>query len=209
MAAPTAAEPQSASIEGEHFWPDVVAFIDLSPVQQVSTGAARCTALAICDASGKPARIFRQGETASFFYEFQALADLAVPIGGLTLRNDRGAVVHGKNSLQHDSIVPSFVPSGTRLRFRQDVSLELCPGEYTLEVGLASLGHDDFQHRHELPYEELNARTARLCHLPHAAHFAITLAGEHRSTLLHHGIANLPGDCRLMVLNPERSTSEP
>ena len=36
---------------------------------------------------------FQQGETVSFFYEFELLEDIEVPIGGVLIQNDKGVIV--------------------------------------------------------------------------------------------------------------------
>ena len=89
-------EPTSADAD---FWPSPEAFLDISGVAQVSNGWARCTGVALCNSHGQPCRVFQQGETASFFYEFELLRDIEVPIGGLVIQNDKGVIVHGKNKI--------------------------------------------------------------------------------------------------------------
>jgi lipopolysaccharide transport system ATP-binding protein len=181
------------------FWPAPGAFVDLSDVTQVSNDWARCTALALCDETGRPAGSFEQGSTASFFTEYELLRDIEVPITGVLIQNDKGIIIHGKNSLQHDTEVPIGLPAGSRVRFRQDIALEIAPGEYTFEVGLVTLPGGDYQQRHTLSHVDLHHRTLRLCHLPTAGHFAVTFNLRHGKThLIHYGAANLPGNCRFV-----------
>ena len=119
------------------------AFLDLAGVAQLTNGEARCTALALCDDAGRPRRVFEQGETASFLYEFELLADVEVPTVGVELVSDKGIIVHGKSTIEHGSAVPRNVSRGRRLRVRQDIALELAIGEYTFNLGLGALsGHD-------------------------------------------------------------------
>ena len=69
---PRPVESAAADADGESgAWPAPEAFLDLAGVAQVTNGEARCTALALCDGAGRPRRVFEQGETASFFYEFE------------------------------------------------------------------------------------------------------------------------------------------
>lgn len=185
------------------FWPPADACVDITGVPQVSIGWARCTAIAICDIRGNACFSFQQGETASFFYEFELLHDIEVPIGGVVLQNQKGINVHGKSTLEYGSDVPHMVKQGSRIRFRQDIALELEIGEYTVgEIGMATVTRNDFQNRGRYPHEELAKKQLRLCHLslPHLIAVLFRRTGE-PVQLLHHGIANLPGACTVVVVN--------
>ena len=89
----------------------------------------------------------KQGQTASFFFEFELLKDIEVPIGGLEILNDRGTIVHGKNTLEYGVSVPSRVLKGSRLRFRQNIDLEIAIGEYTFTIGLATINFNNYKNR--------------------------------------------------------------
>ena len=184
------------------FWPSSEAFFDLSHISQVTNTNewARCTGVALCNSKGQPCHVFQQGETASFFYEFEIFHNIEIPIGGLVIHSDKGILVHGKSTLEHDSDVPHVVPKGSQLRFRQDISLEIAIGEYTFEPGLATMSYADYQKRSDLPYVELDTMIMRLCHLPAAGHFVITPPQNHFPIQLsHHGVANLSGKCTVTV----------
>lgn len=188
------------------FWPPTEAFLDISQVAQISNGWARCTRVAVCDQDGVPSQVFEQGERCSFFYEFEIQHDIEVPIGNVTITNDKGVIVHGKSSMEYGANVPSAVVKGSHLRFRQDISLELAVGEYTFLVGLATINLEDYQRRESYSHPDLHTRVIRLCHLPAIGRLSLIFR-RHGSPvqLLHHGIANLPGDCRAF-LKPDIST---
>jgi lipopolysaccharide transport system ATP-binding protein len=183
-------------------WPSSHAFLDLSNVSQVSNGWARCIGVAACNREGQPCRSFRQGETISIFYEFEMLRDTEVPIGGTVIQNDKGVLVHGKNTLQYDSTVPAEVSEGSSVRFRQDITLDIAVGEYTFEVGLATIGHDDYMHRAAFSSAELRNKIIRLCHLPAVGTFAVLPRKDASIKPPHHGIADLPGECLVSVRPP-------
>ncbi len=183
-------------------WPRAEALLDISGVSQVSNGSARCTAVALCNVDGGACRTFSQGEIAVFFYEFELLRDVDVPIGGVVLHNDKGLNVHGKNTLQYGSDVPRRVPRGQRLRFRQEIALELAVGEYTFELGLAALSREDYERQALYSHDELRAKIIRLCLLPAVASVAIVFPRTRQ--LLHHGIANLRGTCAVSVSAPDQ-----
>jgi lipopolysaccharide transport system ATP-binding protein len=188
-------EPGFDVKEEDFFWPKPEAFLDISAIPQISNGWARCTGIALCDKDGKPCKVFQPGETASFFYEFELDQSIETPIGGIVIQNDKGVIVHGKHSLQYNSKVPPHVNKGARLRFRQDINLCIAVGEYTFEVGLAMIGENDYLCRLQFSYDELRSRIFRLCHLPNVSIFAIALSSVCQP--LHHGLADLPGHCRL------------
>lgn len=197
------AEPPEA-----HFWPPPEALLPLSGISQISNGWARCTGGALCNAQGQPCHVFQQGETASFFFEFEILHDLEVPTAGVELQNERGIIVHGKSTLEYGSDIPTRVPRGSRLRFRQDISLEIAVGEYTFNVGLGSVSLPDFQNRGKMLHSDLDAKLARLCLLTHVGIFAVGFRRQGNPVqLLHHGVANLPGECRLTIEPPLGKTS--
>ncbi len=186
-----------------HFWPQADAFTDISNVVQVSNGWARCTAVALCNSQGQACRVFQQGERASFYFEFELLQDIEVPIGGVVIQSDKGVLAHGKSTLEYGSEVPNWVMQGSRLRFRQDVSLEIAIGEYTVEVGLSTIGRDDYESREMYSHEELSTKHIRLCHLPNVVQFAVVFRQQGKPVqLLHHGLANLPGESHVSVESP-------
>src|SRR6185369_17148109 len=192
----------------DSFWPESAAFLNLSKSSVVSTGLANCTALAICDEAGQPSNVFRQGDTASFFYEFELHTAIQVPIGGLVIRNDRDVLVHGKSTLEYGSEVPKNIRSGERIRFRQEICLNIAPGSYTFNIGLSKISEADYLMSAFMDYPTLNAKTERLCHLIDAGSFAIY--GPPSGTavrFLHHGVCDLPGRCEVAVKKEKQDAS--
>ena len=185
-------------------WPPAEAFLDISGVAQASTGWARCTGVALCDEEGRPSQTFAQGRTATFFYEFELLRDMEVPIGGMNIYNSRAVLVHGRNTLQYDCQVPLSVARGERIRFRHDVRLGLGPDEYTLEVGLATIGREPFERRDLYSEEILHSHIVRVCHLATAARFTVVLARDdaRARTTRYYGVTELPGDCQVATVRP-------
>lgn len=182
-------------------WPVCEPQFALETSAQVATGAAKCMRVAITDTAGVPTTSFEQGQIAVFWYEFEVRQDLAVPLGGLTIHNERGVIVHGKGSLEHGSSAPHRVPAGSTLRFRQSVQLEIALGEYTFEVGLASMPNAIFEARNRMSIEELYSSVIRLCHVPNIGVVRVGPRSKfHGVQLLHHGLANLPGNCHIDVV---------
>jgi lipopolysaccharide transport system ATP-binding protein len=188
-------------------WPSAEAFYNISAIAQISNDWVRCTGVALCDSYGQPARAFRQGEVAHFYYEYEILKDIEIPIGGISLQNEKGIIVHGKNTLQYGSPVPTRVTRGGRLRFHQEICLEIAIGNYTVEVGLAALSKHDYDRCGTFSHADLDTKIVRLCHLAPAGECAVIFRDQWEQVqLLHHGIANLRGQCAVYFI-PAPSSS--
>lgn len=181
-------------------WPQQHAFLDISHLAQISNGAARCTALAICNTQNEPCRKFQQGETARFYCEFILNQDIEVPFGGLVIQNDKGLIIYGKHSLQYQRPLPCFVRKGSCLRFRHDVKMDLECNEYVLEVGLAALSKKDYACQDRFLQVELDHFSVRLCEIPKAAVFSVCPRSRQ---LLFYGLVHLLGDSELMVVEKQ------
>jgi lipopolysaccharide transport system ATP-binding protein len=198
-ARPGATSRERTSYEGAP-WPPPETFLDISHVPQISNGWARCTAVALCDGDNTARGAFEQGETAHFYFEFELLHDIEVPIAGIVLQNERGMLAHGKGTLEYGTEVPAAVGSGARVRIAQTVRLDLGVGEYTFEVGLAALSEPDYRQAALLNHADLSPRILRLCHVPGAGRFTIGFRRAGRPVqLLHHGVADLPGGSTVSV----------
>ena len=185
----------------DFFWPATDAFLNISKLKQASQGLARCTALALCNASGQACFAFEQGEQASFFYEFELYCDIEAPSGGVEISDQRGVIVHGKSSLEHGADVPTMLKSGHRIRFRQDIDLRLAVGEYTFSIGFGWLRTQDLARRNALRHEQLDRCLIRLCLVPKAGFFAVGYRRHWQGAqLTHHGLTDLPGDFAITAL---------
>jgi len=181
-------------------WPEVDAFLDISQVSQISNGWAHCTAVSICDEQNRLCLHFEPGQTATFFYEFELQYDIEVPLGHVIIQNTQGVFVHGKSNLQYGTDVPWVVHQGSRLRFRQKITLALDATEYTFQVGLFTINGQDYQHRGHYPFSELSDKITRICEIPQVGSFIV--GRRHKNEIpTHFGVANLPGSCEVVVVN--------
>jgi lipopolysaccharide transport system ATP-binding protein len=185
-------------------WPEPHAMLNITGVEQTTNGDVHCTAIALCDESNRPAIAFEQGQAALFYFEFETKLDIEVPIGGAEIINDKGTIIHGKNSLQYGSTAPTKVPKGSRVRFMQRIKLEIAPGEYTFNIGFSAMRKSDYELSSLLPNPELDARIRPLVVLPQPASFVvIPRTRGHPVQLMHFGAANLPGSCTIAMIPPE------
>lgn len=202
-ALPTAAVDQAEAPAGGGFWPDSRSFIDLSSHRPISNGWAQCTGLALCNSRGQPQRTFEQGETAFFYSEFEALRDLETPIGGVLIRSENNVIVHGKNSLQYDVAPPPRLACGERVRFVHQFELQMAWGEYTFDIGFATISRANFSHRASFGQHELDELLTRLVHIASAGVFSVVpRARGEPIKLMHYGLANLPGSCSISTVAP-------
>lgn len=77
----------------------------------------------------------------------------------------KGFVVHGKDTLQLKTEVPTSVREGMFIRFRQEIFLDIGLGDYTFNVGFGTISQEDYAHRSLYPHVELGAKLIRVCNL--------------------------------------------
>ncbi|MCE0723363.1 ABC transporter ATP-binding protein [Legionella resiliens] len=187
---------QEAHSNKTDIWDDNSIFMDASQLKQVTNHMAKCTRYVLCDKLGNPCTRFSQGDVAVFYYEFLLLQAIAIPLGGIVIRNDKGIIVHGKGSLEHNVDVSSeHFKAGTLIRCKQMITLKLQPGEYSFELGFASIDSKSYKDKSFLKHEELFSQIIRICHLPDAGVLSVRMRTGERSgpPLTHHGIVDLPG----------------
>ena len=170
------------------------AYYDISACPQVTDGSARCVSVALTDSQGHAKRVFSQGETAIFHYEFDVFDSTGTPVAGMTIANERGIIVHGKNSLQFDHD-PEFPDRPCRrIAVRQSIDLCLAVGDYTFEVGLAAVDASIWRNRTHIPYDFETAAVRRMCHLAKVGEFSVKMGMRNGVPFLsHHGVADLAG----------------
>lgn len=186
--------------------PPRAAFLDLADKVQIGNGKAHCVGIALCNEAGQPCNTFAQGELAVFFYEFELDQPLGIPICGVILKNERGVIVHGKNSWQYENDVPPSRGRGSRVLCRQEIKLDVGPGEYIFEIGLASIAPELWARRQNISHDEMSIRHMRHCHIADAGSFSVGLAKKHGVTVLaHHGVAGLSGQMLIAIESEDSS----
>lgn len=161
-----------------------------------SDGLARCVGIALCNADGRPARLFEQGETAYFYGEFELRQAAGAVACGVEFRDATHRTIHGKNSFQTEQTALR-VDAGTRVRLRYRVTLDVGPGEYWFSVGVAASSVDDYLAYREGRLGHRQFTTEEWCRLTDVGSFDIRLrdSGE----LAYHGMVNLPAACDVSV----------
>jgi lipopolysaccharide transport system ATP-binding protein len=138
---------------------------------------------------------------ARFYFEFQLLQDIAVPIGGVVVTNRLNVNVHGKNSLQYWVKAPPVARKGALVRFRQTMELLLAPGEYVFMVGLSTMGAADYARLPDMDSSEIIAKQRSILRVARAGSFWVRSPASGPG-LPFYGCADLKGDSVLSVLQP-------
>jgi lipopolysaccharide transport system ATP-binding protein len=141
------------------------------------------------------------GDVANFYYEFEVLEDIDVPVGGVVITNAMNINVHGKNSAQDLLQAPAKVPQGAYVRFRQKIRLSLSPGQYTFSVGFSTISATDYTNFRFTPYAQFNEKAQVLLIAQQVGSFQIILRTTEQD-LPFHGIADLPGSFQVMLVRP-------
>jgi ABC-type polysaccharide/polyol phosphate transport system ATPase subunit len=193
-------EKPASGLESLPDWPKPEAFLDLSRAVVIGEeDIARCTGIALCNERGQPCSTFQIGEEANFYFEFEILRDIQVPIGGVVITNRMNINVHGKNSLQINLPAPTGVRKGSRVRFRQRMEMSITPGEYTFAVGFATMSPEVYARIEEMDYRQLEPQLKTIMRVRQAGIFSVTFRTSGLS-LPFYGYADLKGDFALAVL---------
>ena len=189
----------SASFGSIADWPEEGsgAFLDMSHAVPIGEqDVVICKQLAICDTNGRPCTSFAIGSTAVFYSEYELHKDIDTPIGGIALINKYNAIVHAKNSLYYAVPAPSRVSAGSRIRFRQEIKLDIAPEEYTFVGLFGAIPSEYYSIASELDHTELTSRLQGLLRVKNSGRLTIFA----RRILPFYGYADLPGNCAMSVI---------
>lgn len=197
-----------ATVPEEFHWPDDESIFQPPGGPPPNGSNGRLTRLAICNSSGEPATVFRQGDTAVIYYEFEITKNIGVPVGLLEIHNPYNILIHSKSSLQHRAEAPTRVEIGQQIRFCQRVEVGLEPLDYVITLGLLTLHPDDAERVDELTQQDFNERLIWVTRQPQAAAINVTFGFGRGMALSHAGLCDLPGDCHMSVV-PQGNSAEP
>ncbi len=196
-------DPRSSELDPILDWPATNAFLNLN--QAVILGkkdVARCSGIAVCNNRKEPCTTFQIGETVCFYYEFELLQDIDVPVGGVVLTNKMNINIHGKNSLHYMVKAPLTTQKGSRVRFRQTIQLDVAAGEYTFMIGFATISPMDYLHATEMNFSQLSSKIKDVLGVCQAGTISV-LEKTLQPGSFFHGYTDLRGDCSLLVSNKD------
>jgi hypothetical protein len=161
----------------DNFWPPTEAFLDLSSTNQLTDGQARCTGVAVCDEDGRAARTFQPGQRAHFFYEFEVLKEIGVPMAALECQDEGGRVFqvvspnHQFGIDARERMILGSVLPGTWLYYHHIIHLKVGSGKYffTVRLSLPDAGNPN----HPNIGEQGNHLVHEYCRAIHAGSFTV------------------------------------
>lgn len=182
-------------------------FYDLSNSEELTDGKASYICAGVFNEEGCAKRDFQQGDFAYFYAEIHINSEIEIPVHAVIISDQKQIIVHGKDTLQTEMLLPEKVPSGWILRFLHIIKLDIAEGEYTFTMGLASVSSDIYNSREHLSQEELHSRLHRHCSRTRIGSFLVNQRSEGAPTkMLFHGICDLPGST-MMEMKRSLSTS--
>lgn len=158
-------------------WP-ANAGMDMSSREQTGDGLVQCIRMAITDEFDDTRQVFRQFEKLRIYAEFTVHEALETPVIGFVLRTDRGVVIHGKNSGQCATPVPSRLEKGSTVRASFDIPLAFATGEYVLDVGFATWPRALHRNLENSSMAEIESTSSRHCVITNASSFSIVPQGH-------------------------------
>jgi lipopolysaccharide transport system ATP-binding protein len=144
------------------------------------------------------------GEYASFFAEFEVMSDLERPSVGVELLNERSIVIHGKNSVQFGARTSSNALSGSIIRTRHRLRLDVTPGHYTFNLGVASVPCEALDRRGLMTYQDLAAQMRVALVLADAGQLTV-IPRRTGQALPFHGLCDLDGSQVVTVVPGPRA----
>jgi lipopolysaccharide transport system ATP-binding protein len=187
------------------FFPPPSVMLPLADAGILGGEKAICTGVALFNQQNQPQHIFHIGETMVVYAEFQLLADIDVPIVGVTLTNAMNINVHGKNSAQGLLDAPTTVQTGSTVRMRQAIKLDIGQGLYTFSVGFSTLPATAYAHFAHMAYAKYHQLAEVLTVVQNAGSLTVVLPAF-PPDLPFHGIADLDNDFQIETMPPTNQT---
>ncbi len=175
-------------------------FYDLSAKKEIGNEKSHIVNVGLFDEKGYAKRVFSQGEWAYFYVEMEIKQDIRVPLCGIVLYDHKNTIVHGKDTLQVYCDVPQIVEGGSHIFILQKMKMDLGIGDYTFDIGTATMSYDDYQKRSYRNQEEVNETMERLATIAQVGSFSIhTKTVGEPMQLMFHGCADLAGEVEIKV----------
>lgn len=176
-------------------------FFDLNLSKEISNGKARFLKIGLFDVNGMVVRTFEQGQEAYFYYEIEMIEDIQVPLWGTILFDGRNTIVHGKDNLQMYTDTPLKVEKGAVLHILQTMQLDIQQGEYTFEVGFATMEEKHYLNRSNVSWQELDSKLEKICIRNAVGSFVIGSQKIPNPTqLINHGVCDLQNKMQIIVV---------
>ena len=93
---------ENFEIEGWKIQQDI--FYDIEIQNEITDGSADYARIGLFDEFGNAKRNFEQGEEAYFYVEIKMNKTIGVPVHAVIIQDQRGNIVHGKDTIQGDNL---------------------------------------------------------------------------------------------------------
>ena len=181
-------------------WPTDVNFLNFPLPSITKTDNAELTHLTVCNAQRKMSQIYKQGETAYFYFEYRILSNMGMPVLWLNVANYSNLVIHGKSSLQHRTQVPLTLQAGDLLRIKQVMQLSIAPNRYIFNLHLFTMSPRDYAQLEFLSKDDMKEKLIPVLVIKQAGLIEVTPKYRNGITSLHNGLCDLPGSLQFQVI---------
>ncbi len=181
-------------------WPSKECFQDVSNALIEGNGCLRCLGIAVTNDAGVPTSTFMMGENANFYYEYAVVKDMDTPIFGVDIIDSRNNIIHGKQSLHCGMQSIGSVTTGTILRCKQKICLDIAADTYATVVGMSMIRDEYYQMADLISYAELTSRMERVISISKAIMLSV-IPRKAGLPITFHGICNLQGECEIETIS--------
>ena len=176
-------------------------FYNLSDKEEIGNEKSHILKVGIFDENGYAKRVFTQGEWAYFYIEAQITENIGVPLVGTIIYNQKNIIIHGKDNLQIEGYYPESVRKNSKIYVLQKMRMDVGIGDYTFDVGFATMDEEDYEKRSYRNQEEVNNTMERLVTIAKVGSFSVhTKAVGEPMQLMFHGCADLPGTIDIKII---------
>ncbi|MBI5944983.1 MAG: ABC transporter ATP-binding protein [Chloroflexi bacterium] len=187
------------------FWPRALTLAK----KQNQGGSASLAQFAVLDEKGDASLVFRQGETMHFYFEFELLETVELPVAQVEIRDERNLLLHSKLSLQDIASLPSILPKGYLVRFHHAIKLDLAAQSYIINLDLFTASSEVIDNLIlDGSYVGLIRGMKRLCRAEGVLAIHLMPPIVEKPEQLFGGLASLPGKFEFQAVN-ERTRQIP
>lgn len=166
----------------------------------VGSGKVSISGVGLFDKNGEKQSHFEQGDVGVFVICIEPNKKIEFPFTSVMIKNQKNIIVHGKDSLQLGLALPQLVKENEKIFFKQQIKFDIAAGEYTYEMGVASISKEIYYSKGTLLQEEFDKHMERLSMITNVGAFSIgTNTVKAFTNLKFHGLCDLPGETDYII----------
>ncbi|MCG6167616.1 ABC transporter ATP-binding protein [Leptospira sp. FAT2] len=142
-------------------WPDENQFpsIDNLQVRLGSESMAHCTKFGIFDYRKLASKAFTWKDNLYLYAEFAITEDIEIPYIGVSFLDARNIMIYGKTSFMHEGNDLLVSKSGSTVRVRMEIPLDLPAGDYVCTIGINSMNENTYKYLDKINFQDLTSNT--------------------------------------------------